>query len=73
MAVAGISHHVFACIDLFKVDIDDTETDSMSGSMVSVIIFEQFKKDIPVLPIAQCGNILFVHTSMNNMSLCISL
>ena len=41
----------------------------MSGSMISVIIFEQGKKDIPVLPISLLGAILFLHTGVNSMDL----
>ena len=41
----------------------------MSGSMVSVIIFEQVKKDIAVLTLALLDAILFVHASLNSMDL----
>ena len=41
----------------------------MSGSMISVIIFEQGKKDIPVLPISLLGAIHFLHTGVNSMDL----
>ena len=42
MAVTGICGHIFACSDLFRVDADDTET--ISGSMFSVIILSIVSK-----------------------------
>ena len=36
MEVTGICHHIFESIDMFRVDVDGTE--SMRDSMVSVIV-----------------------------------
>ena len=42
MAVTGICHHIFAWSDLLRVDTNDRET--MSGSMISVIILLTSRK-----------------------------
>ena len=69
MAVNGVCY-TFTCsvLQMIWVGADDTET--MSGSKVTVIILSyQVKKDIPVLLIARFGTVLFVYTSLDSISL----